>query len=61
MKITEMRQMSKVELTAKLKELQEKKFKLAFKHKTTMLKNTMELSNIKKEIARINTIIKELK
>ena len=59
MNLAEIRELSKSELEIKLKELYEKKFKLSFKHKTTVLKNPMELSNLKKDIARINTLIIE--
>jgi large subunit ribosomal protein L29 len=59
MNLSEMREMSQLELKNKLKELQEKKFKLGFKHKTTVLKNPMEISTLRKNIARINTLIIE--
>ncbi|MDR0675676.1 MAG: 50S ribosomal protein L29 [Elusimicrobiota bacterium] len=59
MNLVEIREMSKIELIAKIEELKEKKFRLTFKHKTTVLKNTMDIRNIRKDIARINTILNE--
>ena len=59
MNLAELRDMTKPELVSKLEELKEKKFKLGFKHKTTMLDNPMEIRNIRKDIARIKTIMRE--
>jgi large subunit ribosomal protein L29 len=59
MNLLEIREMSNIEINAKIEELKQKKFKLSFKHKTTVLKNTMELKNIRKDIARLKTIINE--
>ena len=46
------------ELTAKLKEAREKLFKLKFAHKTTPLKNPLDIRFTRKEVARIITILK---
>ena len=59
MNLAELRGLSELDLTLKLEELNEKKFKLGFKHRTTMLENPMEIRNIRKDIARIQTIIRE--
>lgn len=59
MNLLEIREMSNIEINAKIEELKQKKFKLSFKHKTTVLKNTMELKNIRKDIARLKTIVNE--
>ena len=59
MSLVELKDMTTPELVSKLEELREKKFKLGFKHKTTMLDNPMEIRKIRKDIARIKTIMKE--
>ncbi|MCP4482642.1 MAG: 50S ribosomal protein L29 [bacterium] len=59
MNLQELRDMSKPELEAKLAELSEKKFKLSFKHKITMLENPMDLRNLRRDIARVKTIMRE--
>jgi len=61
MKLNEMRELNNSELLVKLSELENKRFKLSFKNKITDLKNPMELKNIKKDIARLKTIIREKK
>ena len=55
----DIREMSEAELNTKLLESREKMFKLKFGHKTTPLKNPLEIRALRKEIARILTIKKE--
>ena len=43
------------ELQAELVKLQEKQFKLGFKHRVTPLGNPMELRAIRRDIARLKT------
>ncbi len=59
MKIKELRSMSEGELIHKEKELHEELFNLRFQHATGQLENTMRLPQVKKDIARIKTILKE--
>jgi large subunit ribosomal protein L29 len=47
-----------VELSSKLGELQDKLFKLKFRHSTTPVKNPLEIREIRKNIARIKTFNK---
>ena len=47
------------ELTAELKELKEKLFRLRFQHATGQLANPMEMAACKKDIARVKTILQE--
>lgn len=61
MKVTEIRTLSDEELNAKLKELKSELFNLRFSQATGSLTNPMQLHNIKKDIARINTILRERK
>jgi large subunit ribosomal protein L29 len=53
----EIKNMSKVELNAKLSELQDRIFKLRFRHSTAPIKNPLEIREVRKDIARIKTLI----
>ena len=61
MKVAEIRALGDVELNAKLKELKSELFNLRFAQATGSLTNPMQIHNIKKDIARINTILRERK
>lgn len=58
MKIQEIKKMTKPELQDKLSELQNKKLKLQFSIANNQLKNVRELREVKKNIARILTTLK---
>ena len=51
--------MSKKELEAKLRDVQEKSFKLRFQHTTNPLKNPMEIRTARREIAKVLTILRQ--
>jgi large subunit ribosomal protein L29 len=53
----EMKNMSSVELNVKLSELQDKIFRLKFRHSTVPVKNPLEIRGIRKDIARTRTLI----
>lgn len=59
MKISEIKYLSVAELNAKLKELNNELFNLRFSHATRSLANPMALHNVKKDIARVKTILRE--
>ena len=59
MKINEIKYLSVAELNAKLKELNSELFNLRFSHATRSLANPMAIHNIKKDIARVKTVIRE--
>ncbi len=59
MKVSELKNMSADELQAKNKELTQELFNLKFQHHTGRLENTAKLSSLKKDIARVNTILRE--
>ena len=59
MKINEIKYLSVAELNAKLKELNSELFNLRFSHATRSLANPMALHNVKKDIARVKTILRE--
>jgi len=49
--------MSVQELEARLREAQESRFRLQFRHATNPLKNPMQIRYARKEIARLKTIL----
>ena len=59
MKAVEIRKMSTADLEAKLAELKKDLFTLRMQHATNQLDNPMQIANVKKDIARIKTIIRE--
>jgi large subunit ribosomal protein L29 len=60
MKIKEIRELSMEELQHKEAELRDQLFKLHFQHSLGQLDNPMKLRNIKRDIARIKTILREM-
>ena len=59
MKATEIRKMSVSDLEAKLADLKKDLFFLRMQHATNQLDNPIKISAVKKDIARIKTIIRE--
>ncbi len=59
MKPSELRELTTIELEAKLGELKEELFNLRFQHATGQLENPMRIKEVKKTYARIKTIIQE--
>ena len=59
MKATEIRNMTTEELEAKVAELKKDLFFLRMQHATNQLDNPVKISAVKKDIARIKTIIRE--
>ncbi len=59
MKANEVRNMSASELEAKLVELKKDLFFLRMQHATNQLENPVKISMVKKDIARVQTIIRE--
>ncbi len=59
MKARELRELSEDELLNKEKELADQLFKLRFQHTLGQLDSPMKLRNIKRDIARIKTLLKE--
>ena len=60
MKTSELRKMTAAELTAKLKELKAELFNLRFQHAINQLENPMRINAVKKDIARINTVLSSM-
>lgn len=59
MKAKEFREMTKDELTAKLGELKNELFNLRFQHAINQLDNPHKIADVKKDIARVMTILQE--
>ena len=51
--------MTDAELSAKLSELKTELFNLRFRHASGQLENPMTIAACKKDIARVNTVIRE--
>lgn len=58
MKAAELREMSASELTKKLADLKEELFNLRFQHAINQLENPMRIETVKKDIARVKTIMR---
>ena len=61
MKINKIREMSSPELEKELGELKTELFKLKFSLATNGLDNPMKIKEVKKDIAKINTVLTERK
>ena len=59
MKATELREMSATDLEKKLAELKDELFKLRFQHTINQLDNPHKIADVKKDIARVMTVISE--
>ncbi len=59
MKLDQLRNMSEVELTNEVKKLKNELFNLRFQHVTGQLENPIRMRDVKREIARAKTILRE--
>ncbi|MCM1022840.1 MAG: 50S ribosomal protein L29 [Prevotella sp.] len=59
MKAAEVRDMTDLELDNKLADLKKELFALRFQHAANQLDNPMRLKAVKKDIARVKTILRE--
>ena len=59
MKASEMRNLSTAELETKLKDIKAELFNLRFQLAINQLDNPMRVSAVKKDIARVKTILRE--
>ena len=57
--IKEIRELTVEKLEAKLQELKKDLFMLRMQHATNQLDNPMQIAAVKKDIARVKTIIRE--
>jgi large subunit ribosomal protein L29 len=58
-KATELRELNDAELVQKLAEAREEHFNLRFQSATGQLDNSARLGDIRREVARINTLLRE--
>jgi large subunit ribosomal protein L29 len=58
-KPSEIREKSKVELNEELVALKEELFRLRFQHATNQLENPLKLRTVKRDMARVRTILRE--
>lgn len=59
MKASEIRAMSVAELETKLADLKKELFNLRFQHATNQLDNPVRIALVKKDIARVKTVLRE--
>lgn len=59
MTANEIRKLSGEELDAKLRDLKDELFKLRFQHAINQLDNPHKIADVKKDIARVMTVIRE--
>lgn len=60
MKASEIRELSNAELNEKLTALKAELFNLRFQHAINQLENPMRMKEVKKDIARIKTVLRQL-
>ena len=60
MKASELVYLSETELDTKLAELKQELFNLRFQHAINQLENPMRMKEVKKDIARIKTVLRQL-
>ena len=61
MKAAELREMSVEALESKLKELKAELFNLRFQHAINQLDNPHKMTEVKHDIARVMTVLREMK
>lgn len=59
MELKKLREMTEVELTAELDKMKKELFNLRFQHVTGQLENPVKMREVRKDIARAKTIIRE--
>ena len=59
MELKKMREMTAVELNTELEKMKKELFNLRFQHVTGQLENPVKMRELKKDIARVKTILRE--
>jgi len=59
MELKKIREMSEAELNAEVKKLKNELFNLRFQQVTGQLENPIKMRDVKKDIARVKTILRE--
>ncbi len=58
MKATELKELSTAELSQKLSDLKSELFNLRFQHAINQLENPLRLKDVKRDIARVKTVMR---
>lgn len=58
MKAKELRTLTRPELEQRLREAQEELFNLKFQHKTGQLNNPLRIREVRKDVARLRTLLR---
>ncbi|NLW70196.1 MAG: 50S ribosomal protein L29 [Eubacteriaceae bacterium] len=61
MKASELRKQTDEQLTKQLADLKEELFNLRFQHATGQLENPMHMKQVKRDYARVKTVLRERK
>ena len=61
MELNKMREMTDIELTTELEKMKKELFNLRFQHVTGQLENPVKMREVKRNIARVKTILAERK
>ena len=59
MELNKMREMTDAELAAELEKMKKELFNLRFQHVTGQLENPVQMREVKRNIARVKTIMRE--
>jgi large subunit ribosomal protein L29 len=59
LKPKELRTLTRDELEQRLREAREELFNLKFQHSTGQLSNALRIREVRKDVARLNTLLKE--
>jgi len=59
MELKKMREMTEVELATELEKMKKELFNLRFQHVTGQLENPVKMREVKRNIARVKTIMRE--
>jgi len=59
MRAAELRDLNRIELQARAEELNQELFNLQFQHATGQLENAMRLRHVRRDIARVLSVIRE--
>jgi len=57
--VKELKELTKEEILKKKKDLKEEMFNLRFQHSTGQLENTARMKIVKKDVARLETILRQ--
>ena len=59
MELNKIREMTDIELSAELDKMKQELFNLRFQHVTGQLENPIKMKEVKRDIARIKTVMRE--